>query len=47
MMPTDAEGDVSPDLSAVDLISRARTAALIGAAGLTTYLGFVVYSSQR
>src|SRR2546425_12099216 len=41
MMPTDAEGDASSVLSSVDVISRVRTAALIGAAGLTTYLGFV------
>jgi len=40
-MPTDAEGDASSVLSSVDVISRVRTAALIGAAGLTTYLGFV------
>jgi len=41
MMPTDTEGDGSLVLSAVDVISRVRTAALIGAAGLTTYLSFV------
>ena len=39
-MPTDAESDASAVLPA-DAVVQVRTAALIGAAGLTTYLGFV------